>query len=303
MSDRARHALLAAGVCAAALLIVGLAAFQWPLARAHDANSLAGFRALAFDARIDTAANWIADAANPLPYVLFGVAFVAVALARRRPRLALAVPIVMGAASATTELLKHLGQVRYAAALGPYDQISVPSWPSGHATASMMVALCAVLVSPPLLRPLAGLLGSGLVLAVSYSILILTMHFPSDVLGGFFVAGTTMSLTLAMLWRGERWRAPLRPIAEGSAGARASALAAALAAAGLGAAVLATRIATTHVQVNDSLIAVASAIAIVATLMPAVLVVALRPRSGAQQQATRGQRRDLPRALSRTVGR
>ena len=231
MPDRARMALLAAAGFASALLITALVAFEWPLAAFHDANVLAGFRALASSPRIDTAARWIADAATPLPYVLLGAGFVGVALARGRPRLALAVPFAMAAASGTTEPLKLAGRVRYAAALGPYGQISVPSWPSGHATAAMMVALSAVLVSPPVLRPLAALLGSALAVAVSCSMLILTRHYPSDVLGGFLVAGTWMSLTIALLWSSKRRRVPQRGADEGAAGARWALLPAALAAA------------------------------------------------------------------------
>ena len=64
----------------------------------------------------------------------------------------------------------------------------------------MMLALCAVLVSPRRLRPLVALLGTALAVGVSYSILVLGWHFPSDVLGGFLVAGGWTSLTLAGLW-------------------------------------------------------------------------------------------------------
>ena len=46
-----------------------------------------------------------------------------------------------------------------------------------------------MLVAPRGLRPLAALLGTGLAIGVSFSILVLGWHFPSDVLGGFFIAG------------------------------------------------------------------------------------------------------------------
>jgi membrane-associated phospholipid phosphatase len=303
MPDRARKAVLAAAGFAAALLITGLVAFEWPLASSDDAKILAGFRALAFSPRIDTVANWIAEAATPLPYVLLGAAFVCVALARRRPRLALAVPVAMAAASGTTELLKQAGRVRLAAALGPYDQISVPSWPSGHATAAMMVALSAVLVSPPLLRPLAALLGSALAVAVSYSILILTLHYPSDVLGGFLVSGTWMSLTLAALWSSERRLVPQHSIDEGAAGLRSALAPAALAAAGLAAAVVTGLVVSTHVHASGSLLVGASAIAIIATAMTGGLVVALRPRREAQRQAAAGSRRSMSAARGWTPER
>ena len=71
----------------------------------------------------------------------------------------------------------------------------------------MMVALCGVLVAPRRLRPLVALLGTGLAVGVSYSILVLGWHFPSDVLGGFLVAGAWVSLAVAGLWAAEA-RAP-----------------------------------------------------------------------------------------------
>ncbi|MGA3361564.1 MAG: phosphatase PAP2 family protein [Solirubrobacteraceae bacterium] len=303
MPDRARMALLAAAGFATALIITALVAFEWPLAALHDANVLAGFRALASSPRIDTAANWIAGAATPLPYVLLGAGFVGVALARGRPRLALAVPFAMAAASGTTELLKHAGRVRYAAALGPYGQIPVPSWPSGHATAAMMVALSAVLVSPPVLRGLAALLGSALAVAVSFSMLILTRHYPSDVLGGFLVAGMWMSLTVALLWSSERRRVPRHSVDEGAAGARSALLPAALAAAGLAAGLVTSLVASTHVHASGSLIAGATTIAIIAAVMTGGLLVALRPQRDARREATTGSRRRLPAARSWTPER
>ena len=150
--------------------------------------------------------------------MLIGLTLAAIALARRRVRLALAVPLMMLAASATTELLKPaVGGVRSSDWIGAGHQIGAASWPSGHATAAMMVALCAVLVAPPLLRPLVALLGSVLAVGVSYSILMLGWHFPSDVLGGFLVAGMWVSLSLTLLWWSRATLAIRREIAVGRA--------------------------------------------------------------------------------------
>ena len=62
------------------------------------------------------------------------------------------------------------------------------SWPSGHATAAMSFALCAVLAAPARLRPLVAAVGAAFAVAVCYSFLALAWHYPSDVLGGFLVA-------------------------------------------------------------------------------------------------------------------
>ena len=65
-----------------------------------------------------------------------------------------------------------------------------------------------MIVVPALARPVVALLGCALSIGVSYSILLLRWHFPSDVLGGYLLAGLWISLALAVLWWGqERWPA------------------------------------------------------------------------------------------------
>jgi membrane-associated phospholipid phosphatase len=194
-------ALPVAGVSAVALAITGVLAFEWPFARLHDATILAGFRSLDATPVLFQPASGIVHAATPAVYVLIGAIFVAAALVRRQRYVAIAVPVAMAAAIVTTQLLKHAGTVRTSGVLPRYYQIPAPSWPSGHATAAMMVALSGVLIAPPALRPLAGVLGCAVALAVSYSILVLGWHYPSDVLGGFLVAMTWFSLLLAALRR------------------------------------------------------------------------------------------------------
>src|SRR5918911_585475 len=72
------------------------------------------------------------------------------------------------------------------------------------ATAAMTLALCGVMVTPPRLRPSAAALGGGFAVAVSYSILMLAWHFPSDVLGGFLVAALWTLLAVTALTLGRR---------------------------------------------------------------------------------------------------
>ncbi len=189
MNRRPANALTAAFVCLVGLVLTGVTALILPVARLHDSATLQGFAQLR-GTRLDALANAIAHTVDPLPYAVLGLLMAVVALIRGRPRVAVAVPVAMVAASATTELLKPLvGHPRVSEWLGSGADTSVASWPSGHATAAMMVALAAVLVAPRALRPLVALLGTGLAIGVSYSILVLGWHFPSDVLGGFLVAG------------------------------------------------------------------------------------------------------------------
>ncbi|MGI8801887.1 MAG: phosphatase PAP2 family protein [Solirubrobacteraceae bacterium] len=201
---RPAHALLGALVCLAGLLVTGGVALILPVAQAHDSATLAQFAALSGHSRVADLATRLAHTVDPSRYLVIALLLAAVALVRGRPRVAAAVPVVMFGASATTELLKPLiGNPRNSDWLSPGGNLNAASWPSGHATAAMMVALCGVLVAPRLLRPLAALLGTGLAVGVSYSILVLGWHFPSDVLAGFLVAGGWVSFALAVLWWAE----------------------------------------------------------------------------------------------------
>jgi membrane-associated phospholipid phosphatase len=304
MRVRAQYALLAAAGCALVLVALGLSAFEWPLARAHDANSLVAFQSLSANSRLDSVAGWIASTATPLPFVLAGVFFVLVALLRRQPRLALAVAGAMVGAMATTELIKRVfSHPRWQRLVGPPSpHLAAASFPSGHATGAMVVALCAVIVAPPLLRPLAGLLGCALTLAVSYSILILGWHYPSDVLAGFLVAGLWVSLALAVFSLSMRGQAG----ASRRVGRWSTRISAALVSVGLAAiaaVIAASKIAISHAHLDGSLILVAVAVAVLAVAMTAGLVLAIRPRASARHEpASTLPSRTLRAASSSTRG-
>ena len=75
----------------------------------------------------------------------------------------------------------------------------------------MTLALCAVLVAPPALRTAAAVLGGALAVGVGYALLVLGWHYPSDVLGGFLVAGLWTSLAVAALHRVEAPEPARRP--------------------------------------------------------------------------------------------
>jgi membrane-associated phospholipid phosphatase len=87
-----------------------------------------------------------------------------------------------------TQALKHaLAQPRLVDWLGS-NQVGDASWPSGHATAAMALALAGVLAARPGHRRAAVVAGAVFAGAVAVAVLALAWHFPSDVLGGFLVA-------------------------------------------------------------------------------------------------------------------
>jgi hypothetical protein len=116
---------------------------------------------------------------------------------RRRPRVALMIAVVLLCANETTELLKPL--LAAPRDPGPWGLVYTSSWPSGHATAAMSLALCAVIAAPARWRPAVAASMAAFAIAVSYSFLELAWHYPSDVLGGFLVAGTWTLLGVAGL--------------------------------------------------------------------------------------------------------
>lgn len=194
-------ALGVAALCLAGLVLVWTLASQVPVVRVKDAVALYDFTLLS-GPRIDGPLNVLLHLLEPAQFVLWGIALVAVALARERPRVALAVIALMTLAPFTTETLKpllaqphdHIGAV----SIGP------ASWPSGHSTAALALVLSAILVAPRRLRPLVASLGAAFALVVGCALLILAWHMPSDVIGGYLVAGLWAALLVAALRAAER---------------------------------------------------------------------------------------------------
>jgi membrane-associated phospholipid phosphatase len=203
VTDRRRTvALGAAAACALGLVGVWVLALAVDAGHERDAAMLHGLTGL-YSSRFDSEIMVTARLADPFPYAAVGLLCVAVALARRRPGRALATAIVLVGTGVTTHALKHLlAQPRQADWLG-HSQIEDVSWPSGHATAAMTLALCAVMVAPPAWRAAVALVGSACTVALAYATLALTWHYPSDVLAGFLVAGLWVSLALGVLHRVE----------------------------------------------------------------------------------------------------
>jgi membrane-associated phospholipid phosphatase len=190
--------LLVAAGCLLAMAVVGLLALDSPGAHERDAAMLHGFVALDRP-RVHDSVVVLAHLADPAPYLLVGVALIVVALARGLRWRAGAVAVLLVATGASTQAVKHLlAQGRFETWLGVH-QVGAASWPSGHSTAAMTLALCAVLVAPAALRPLVAVLGGAFAAGVGYAVLVLAWHFPSDVLGGFLMAGTWTALAVTAL--------------------------------------------------------------------------------------------------------
>ncbi len=195
-----RTALQLAFVCLLGLTVTGIFAYLVPIAQARDSATLQGFVALNRPVLTEQITR-IAHLADPQPYAVIGLMIAVMAAVRRRPRVAFAVVALLFLTGFTTQSLKQgLAQPRFSDWLGD-GQIAAASWPSGHATASMTLALCAVLAAPPFARPTVAAIGALFAISVSYAILALGWHFPSDVIGGFFVASMWTLVAVAVLAR------------------------------------------------------------------------------------------------------
>jgi len=188
--NRARQAFLGAAATAALVALTWLVAIHLGFGQRADQSVSRGFQQLSRPA-VRSLAEFFAGLCNPTPWVYFAALPIAVALLRRRPRVAIAVSAILVGANVTTHLLKPLLAVpRAHGLLSGVAPVASASWPSGHATAAMSLALASVLAVPARWRPRVAAVGAAFAVVVSYSFLTLGWHYPSDVLGGFLIACT-----------------------------------------------------------------------------------------------------------------
>src|SRR3981081_3906916 len=96
-----------AGLCLLALALIWVVAQLVPAAHLRDAVALRDFTLLSRP-HVDAAANFLIRLLDPSLFILGGAALVSVAIARGRPRVAVAVAAVMALAPFTAETLKPL---------------------------------------------------------------------------------------------------------------------------------------------------------------------------------------------------
>jgi membrane-associated phospholipid phosphatase len=227
---RPRALLKGAALCAVAFVALLALAYGSSWARRVDASALQGFLGLQ-GGRVSPVTEAIGTLGNAVPVAIMSVLLAAVAFARGRPRVSLLVLLLVGATSVSSQALKALlAYPRYGAGISG-AHIYPAAFPSGHATASMTLGIALVLVVSPRLRPAAALVGAALAIAVSFSVVSLGWHFPSDIIGGFLLA-TGWTLVLLAGLRAADQRYPERT-ARGALVVRSRALVDRVAGAGL----------------------------------------------------------------------
>jgi len=207
--------MLAAG-CAVALALVWCLAELVPAIHLRDAIVLNHFTQLR-GPHVNKPLHTLLHLLDPVLYVLWGIALIALALARSRPRVALAIALTLALAPLSAEALKPVLSHGNAGYQG--TRLGVSSWPSGHATAALTLALCAVLAVPARWRPLTAAVGILFAAVAGAALLILEKHMPSDVVGGYLTATMWVALAVAALRAAERrWPTPV-PVPGPAAGA------------------------------------------------------------------------------------
>jgi membrane-associated phospholipid phosphatase len=188
---------LAAIACAVATGVLLAAVYKFgPLAR-FDLIALDGLESLQGPAPLSVC-NWFAHTADPAPVAAMLAMLLVLGWFGGRRRQAVAAAVAVASANIATQCLKLLFAHPRAQPLLAGSQVGAASFPSGHATAAMSIALAAVIVAPPRLRLTVAPIAAAYPLAVSSSILILGWHFPSDVLGGILVAAAFAFASVAL---------------------------------------------------------------------------------------------------------
>jgi membrane-associated phospholipid phosphatase len=273
--------LAAAAWCVLAFAILIALAYYVPAAAWLDAAALHGFVTVGGHSdQIANVATVLAHLCNPLPYALAGLITIAVAYRLRGPRTAVAITLLLGGANLTSQMLKPVLAYHRELYYTQFELYNIrdAAFPSGHATAAMALSLALLIVVPRAYRPVTAAIGAAFTIAVTFSILMLEWHFPSDVVGGYLIATTFGLVTFAALrYANERWpeHGTMRQAAKEAIDAPSPA---AIARTVLALAVVCALIAATKAHEiasfadrHTAFVAVASAIAVAATVLLAAV--------------------------------
>ena len=147
-------------------------------------KSIAFRQSVTNDALIEAArwVTWLGDAAQRS---LVMVGFAAWLLWRKRPWAALVMVVIPPLAGAGSSILKEAFARARPDVVPHLDLVTNLSFPSGHATNGMATYLLAALLIAQVRRPLGLGLALSFAGAIGASRMLLGVHWPSDVLGGW----------------------------------------------------------------------------------------------------------------------
>ncbi len=194
MTVKTTWALAGAFACALIAVVTWAVAFRTGVGHTADARVLGDLTTLQ-QTRAAPLAQRLGVFANPGPYAMLSLALVLIAFALRGALVAAVAGAVLVIPNLVTQVLKReLAEPRSASVV-----VDAVSWPSGHSTAAMALALAAVLVARGAWRPTVAVVGGLFAVGMAGSVVLLGWHFPSDAIGGFAVAGAGACLGAAVL--------------------------------------------------------------------------------------------------------
>jgi membrane-associated phospholipid phosphatase len=189
--------LTLAAACVVALVVLYALTVHTSVGQHLDNDALLG---RSQNPRVQRATNHLLHTLDVFSLALIGGAIVLGAIARARLRLALGATALILGAIAITEGLKHA--LPRPALLHP-DPLPLPSFPSGHTTVAVSLALALLLVVPVRWRGPTAVAGALYGAAVGAATVTAAWHRPSDVVGAFLVT-TGWAAAVGAVLVGER---------------------------------------------------------------------------------------------------
>jgi membrane-associated phospholipid phosphatase len=198
MTRRVKAPLFAAIVCAAAVAPLAALAYSYGPVKSRDLLLLSDLeRETGRVHDLATALVYLGDLGSLL---ILGAVIVAIGLFFGRRREVVAALVLIAGANVTTQALKSLLEhVRYKAAEQGWELPWANSFPSGHTTAAATLAVGLLFVVPARHRLAAAGVGFLLTAGVGFSVMVLSWHYPSDVLGALLVVGAWAFAILAFM--------------------------------------------------------------------------------------------------------
>ena len=207
-----RHAIAGCLACVAGFALVLVLAYWVGPTKRPDRTVLD-----ALSTSTDTFLNHVAyvgfQVVNYRPtWVAVGAVAVLIALAQRRIRDAIfAAFLIAGTGGLVVALKALLTNPRYQPI--PIDSDAYPwanAFPSGHAAGSLAMSLAFLMVVPTSWRRSTAAAGVGFTIYISLGVLVLNVHYPSDVVAGWLLAFGLWFALVALL-EPPRSVAPLAP--------------------------------------------------------------------------------------------
>lgn len=170
-------------LCAIAVVVLYAVAVRTEHGQKFDDKPLAGRAAL--DPDTVDAAHHVLETVTVGGLAIAAGGLVVIGLVRGRLLLAGSVGVAILGANVTTEYLKHVAFERPNFVSNTIRLGN--TYPSGHTTVAMSLAVGAVLVAPRRLRGTAAVAGGAYAAAMGCAVLLTGWHRPSDAVGAAFV--------------------------------------------------------------------------------------------------------------------